>query len=328
MLLEESIKKEILARFSSKKIAVLYGGNNEEREVSLRSGKNVYEALISFEELSKNTILIDVKDGVTLANTLKSENIDFCYNILHGKYGEDGVIQGMLDMLHIPYTGENVLVSALCMNKLHTKYIWKLHNIPTANFDILKNVVNIDEDKVKTKLGLFHYPFILKPISSGSSVGVHLIKDRATFLSLKENICDDEYLIEEYIKGTEITIGLVKNKLDIFVFPILGIYSKNEIYDYEAKYTPNMTRFEIPAKIESVLEERIKKSAKEAYNLLGCRGVCRIDATISEEGNINFMECNTQGGMTNTSDIPEMARAYGMKFRDIVLYILGLKNEE
>lgn len=324
MLLGENLKKEILSRFQNKRIAVLYGGNNEEREVSLRSGQNVYEALTSFEELSKNTILVDVGDGATLANTLKSENIDFCYNILHGKYGEDGVIQGMLDMLGIPYTGENVLVSALCMNKLHTKYIWKLHNIPTASFDILKNVESIDENTVKTKTALFHYPFILKPISSGSSVGVHLIKDYTTFLSLKESIVSDEYLIEEYIKGSEITIGLVKNEGNMFVFPILGIYPKNEIYDYEAKYTLNMTRFEIPAKIESNLEKQIIEAAKEAYNLLGCRGVCRIDATISPEGNINFMECNTQGGMTNTSDIPEMASAYGMEFRDIVLYILGL----
>jgi len=324
MLLGENLKKKILSKFTNKKIAVLYGGRNEEREVSLKSGKNVYEALTSFEELSKNTILVDVGDGVTLANTLKNESIDFCYNILHGKYGEDGVIQGMLDMLGIPYTGENVFVSALCMNKLHTKYTWKLHNIPTASFDILKNVESIDEFMVQTKKESFHYPFILKPISSGSSVGVHLVKDYNSFLSLKESVFSDEYLIEEYIKGTEITIGLVKNEDNIFVFPILGIYSKNEIYDYEAKYTPNMTRFEIPAKIESNLEKKIKEAAKEAYNLLGCRGVCRIDATISPEGNINFMECNTQSGMTNTSDIPEMARAYGMEFRDIVLYILGL----
>ena len=314
MLLTDELKNKTLKDFEGKKIAVLYGGISDEREVSLRSGKNVFEALTSYKELKDNTILIDVKDHYELVETLKKEKVEYCYNILHGTFGEDGTIQGLLDCLNIKYTGENTLVSSLCMNKVYTKRIWLSSNISTVDFQLL-------EDAVKNNNNIsFDFPIILKPISSGSSVGVSLIKTKTEFENIIKDIKDTHnYFLEPYIKGKEVTVGLVRDKDDIYVFPILGINPKNEIYDYDAKYTPGKTEMEIPAKLDKQIE-----NCKKAYDVLGCEGLCRIDAIIADDGFINLMEVNTQGGMTNTSDIPAMAKNINMPFEDVVLYILSL----
>lgn len=318
MLLTTELKNETLKKFEGKKIAVLHGGISDEREVSLRSGKNVFEALTSYKELKDSTILIDVKDHYELVETLKKENVEYCYNILHGTFGEDGTIQGLLDCLNIKYTGENTLVSSLCMNKVYTKRIWLSSNISTVDFQLL-------EDAVKNNNISFNFPIILKPISSGSSVGVSLIKSKYEFENIIKDIKDTHnYFLEPYIKGKEVTVGLVRNNDDIYVFPILGINPKNEIYDYDAKYTPGKTEMEIPAKLDKQIENKLIENCKKAYDVLGCEGLCRIDAIIAEDGFINLMEVNTQGGMTNTSDIPAMAKNINMPFEDVVLYILSL----
>ena len=307
MLLTDELKNKTLKDFEGKKIAVLYGGISDEREVSLRSGKNVFEALTSYKELKDNTILIDVKDHYELVETLKKEKVEYCYNILHGTFGEDGTIQGLLDCLNIKYTGENTLVSSLCMNKVYTKRIWLSSNISTVDFQLL-------EDAVKNNNNIsFDFPIILKPISSGSSVGVSLIKTKTEFENIIKDIKDTHnYFLEPYIKGKEVTVGLV------------GINPKNEIYDYDAKYTPGKTEMEIPAKLDKQIEEKLIENCKKAYDVLGCEGLCRIDAIIADDGFINLMEVNTQGGMTNTSDIPAMAKNINMPFEDVVLYILSL----
>ena len=318
MLLTTELKNETLKKFEGKKIAVLHGGISDEREVSLRSGKNVFEALTSYKELKDSTILIDVKDHYELVETLKKENIEYCYNILHGTFGEDGTIQGLLDCLNIKYTGENTLVSSLCMNKVYTKRIWLSSNISTVDFQLL-------EDAVKNNNISFNFPIILKPISSGSSVGVSLIKSKDEFENIIKDIKDTHnYFLEPYIKGKEVTVGLVRDNEDIYVFPILGINPKNEIYDYDAKYTPGKTEMEIPAKLDKQIENKLIENCKKSYDVLGCEGLCRIDAIIADDGFINLMEVNTQGGMTNTSDIPAMAKNINMPFEDVVLYILSL----
>ena len=319
MLLTTELKNKTLREFEGKKIAVLYGGISDEREVSLRSGKNVFEALTSYKELKENTILIDVKNHYELVETLKKENVEYCYNILHGTFGEDGTIQGLLDCLNIKYTGENTLVSSLCMNKVYTKRIWLSSNVSTVDFQLLKDAVK-NNNKIS-----FDFPIILKPISSGSSVGVSLIKTKDEFENIVKDIKDiHNYFLEPYIKGKEVTVGLVRDNDDIYVFPILGINPKNEIYDYDAKYTPGKTEMEIPAKLDKQIENKLIENCKKAYNVLGCEGLCRIDAIIAEDGFINLMEVNTQGGMTNTSDIPAMAKNINMPFEDVVLYILSL----
>ena len=320
MILSEESKKNILKKFQNKKIAVLYGGISEEREVSLRSGQNVYDALTSFSEFKNNCILIDVKNHYELVEILKKEKIEYCYNILHGTFGEDGSIQGLLDCLNIKYTGENTLVSSVCMNKVYTKRIWQSSNIPTADFVLLKDIKDIHKEENK-----INFPLILKPISNGSSVGVSLIKNKKEFeeaIKKIEKISD--YFIEPYIKGKEITVGLVRENKGIYTFPILGINTKNEIYDYDAKYTAGKTELEVPAKIEKDIEKKVIEICSSAYNILGCEGLCRIDAIIDENNKIYLMEVNTQSGMTNTSDIPAMAKSVNIKFEDIALYVLGL----
>lgn len=321
MILSEESKKNILKKFQNKKIAVLYGGISEEREVSLRSGQNIYDALTSFSELKNNCILIDVKNHYELVEILKKEKIEYCYNILHGTFGEDGSIQGLLDCLNIKYTGENTLVSSVCMNKVYTKRIWQSSNIPTADFILLKDIFE-DIYKEENKI---NFPLILKPISNGSSVGVSLIKNKKEFDSAIKKIEKiSDYFIEPYIKGKEITVGLVRENKGIYTFPILGINTKNEIYDYDAKYTAGKTELEVPAKIEKNIEKKVIEICSSAYNILGCEGLCRIDAIIDENDKIYLMEVNTQSGMTNTSDIPAMAKSVNIKFEDIALYVLGL----
>jgi len=317
MILNEEIKKNILKKFQNRKIAVLYGGISEEREVSLRSGKNVYKALTSFEEIKDNCILIDVKNHYELVEILKKEKVEYCYNILHGSFGEDGSIQGLLDCLNIKYTGENTLVSSVCMNKVYTKRIWQSSKVPTADFILLKDIVN-ENNKIV-------FPLILKPISNGSSVGVSLIKTKKEFEeAIKKIEKISGYFIEPYIKGKEITVGLVRENNGIFTLPILGINTKNEIYDYDAKYTPGKTALEVPAKIDKKTEKKVIEICSLAYEVLGCEGLCRIDAIIDENNKVYLMEVNTQGGMTNTSDIPAMAKSVNIKFEDIVLYVLNL----
>ena len=318
MILNEEIKKNILKKFQNKKIAVLYGGISEEREVSLRSGKNVYKALTSFKEIKDNCILIDVKNHYELVEILKKEKVEYCYNILHGSFGEDGSIQGLLDCLNIKYTGENTLVSSVCMNKVYTKRIWQSSKVPTADFILLKDFYNNENNKIV-------FPLILKPISNGSSVGVSLIKTKKEFEeAIKKIEKISGYFIEPYIKGKEITVGLVRENNGIFTLPILGINTKNEIYDYDAKYTPGKTELEVPAKIDKKTEKKVIEVCSLAYEVLGCEGLCRIDAIIDENNKVYLMEVNTQGGMTNTSDIPAMAKSVNIEFEDIVLYVLNL----
>ena len=325
MILNEESKQKILNNFKNKKIAVLHGGTNEEREVSLKSGKNIYKALSSFDELKDNCILIDVQDYFDLVNILKKEKVKYCYNILHGTFGEDGAIQGLLETLNIKYTGENILVSAVCMNKVYTKRIWKSSNVSTADFTLLEDVESVNDNYIKSNNMTFDFPIILKPISSGSSVGVSLIKTKNDFENIVNSLDNiSNYFIEPYIKGKEITVGLVKECDGIYVFPILGINSQNEIYDYDAKYTPGKTELEVPAKISKDMEKMVIETCKKAYTVLGCAGLCRIDAIIGEDNKVYLMEVNTQSGMTNTSDIPAMARYRGMGFEDIALYVLGL----
>lgn len=325
MILNEETKKNILKKFQNKKIAVLYGGISEEREVSLRSGKNIYEALSSFKELKDNCILIDVKNHYELIETLKKEKVEYCYNILHGTFGEDGAIQGLLDCLNIKYTGENTLVSSVCMNKVYTKRIWQSSKIPTADFILLKDIYEDICNGIYKKANNIDFPLILKPVSNGSSVGVSLIKSEKEF---EENIKKidkiSDYFIEPYIKGKEITVGLVREDEGIYVFPILGINTKNEIYDYDAKYTPGKTELEVPAKISKEIENKVIETCSLAYEVLGCEGLCRIDAIIDKNDNVYLMEVNTQSGMTNTSDIPAMAKHVNIGFEDIALYVLNL----
>lgn len=309
--------KSLIDFYKTKNIAVLMGGLSSEREVSIRSGENVYNALVN---LGFKVVKMDV--DANIARRLVKDNIDVAVIMLHGKYGEDGVIQGVLELLGIPYTGCNVLTSAIGMNKIITKELLKANGIPTASYVRLdsSNPDKSFEDIVN--LGL---PVVLKPIEEGSSVGIEIVREEDQLRGKLRNYLRryPNSFAEKAIIGTEITIGVIGKEDDVTILPIMELRPRKEFYDYEAKYTKGMTDFIIPAEITKEQEEKVIEYTKKAFKVLGCRGVVRFDAIISKEDNEPyFLEVNTIPGMTETSDIPAMAKAAGMSFEEVVLKIL------
>lgn len=298
------------------KIAVLCGGMSSEREVSLRSGKNCHAAL---QRLGyTNAVLVDVDENI--AQTLKSEKFEFAYNALHGKYGEDGCIQGVLEVLKIPYTGCGVMSSALCMNKEYTKKILSTEkDIPLIKSTFIRR----GEDIVKAVNGL-KYPLMIKPVSEGSSFGMSKVENEAELLKAvaEAQKYNPDVLIEEYLVGICATVGVLENGNKTFATEILELRPKNEWYDYEAKYTKGMTEFILPAEISDDLTKKIKELAVKAHKIANCSGVSRVDFHIVND--IPYiLEINTSPGMTDTSDLPAQAACMGIDYDTLVLLILN-----
>ena len=303
-----------------KKIGVLYGGWSSERDVSLRSGRNVYEALLKLGY--KDTILIDVKRSV--AEDLKREGIDIAVIMLHGKGGEDGSIQGLLEVLGIPYTGSRVLASSIGMDKFITKHILKSLKIPTPRAVFATNNDNIYE-KVKEVEEKLIYPVIVKPRSEGSSVGIHIVRDRDELLSkLEENInLYGHTLIEQFIEGQAVTVGILGTGKKAFCVPSLELRVKGRaFYDYVAKYTKGYTEFIIPAEIPEHSDKKLKEYALKFYNAIEGRGFSRVDAVVDEKGEVYILEINTIPGMTDLSDLPKEAEKMGISYEEVAEYIL------
>ncbi len=300
------------------KIAVLMGGLSNEREVSLRSGRKAFQALIELGY--KDVTLIDVSRNI--ADVLVENKIEFVLNMLHGRYGEDGCIQGVLEFLNIPYSGCGVKASAVCMDKIMTKKV-----LSSANLPLIKSV-NVNKENYRKKVEELNFPMIIKPANEGSSIGMTKIDsmdelDNAINRALE---CDKEILIEEYLKGESITVGVLErkdenNEIETFATPILAFKTKTEWYDYEAKYTKGLTEFILPAKFDSDLTETIQKLAIEAHKACSCKGVSRVDFLV--ENNIPYiLEINTNPGMTDTSDLPAQAKAMGIEYDELVEIIL------
>lgn len=298
------------------KIGVLYGGMSSEREVSMRSGKNCHDALIRLG--FKNAILIDVDENIS--EKLKSEKIEYAYNALHGKYGEDGCIQGLLEILKIPYSGCGVMASAICMNKEYTKKILSTcDEIP-----LIKSVfIRLGEDILQAVKDL-KYPMMIKPVSEGSSFGMSKVENEKELLKAVEDAqkYNPDVLIEEYLVGICATVGVLENDNEVFTTEILELRPKNEWYDYEAKYTKGMTEFVLPAELSAEMTDKIKKLAIKSYKLANCSGVSRVDFHIVDE--ISYiLEINTSPGMTDTSDLPAQAGCMGIDYDTLVLLILN-----
>lgn len=294
------------------KIAVLCGGMSSEREISLRSGKNCLAAL---QRLGyKNAQIVDVSENVM--NDLKG--FEFAYNTLHGKYGEDGCIQGVLEILKIPYTGCGVMSSAVCMNKEYTKRVMKAANLP-----LIKSVYLLpNEDPIDKVQGL-QYPLMIKPVSEGSSFGMSKVDCEGELVDAVENArkYNADILIEEYLVGICATVGVLEKDGKPFATEILELRPKNEWYDYEAKYTKGMTEFILPAELTEDMTKRVKAYAVDAFKACGCSGVSRVDFLIV--GDIPYiLEVNTNPGMTDTSDLPAQAKACGIDYDELVLMIL------
>lgn len=297
------------------KIAVLCGGMSSEREVSLRSGKNCHSALLRLGFL--NAVIIDVDENI--AEKLKSEGIQYAYNALHGKYGEDGCIQGLLEILKIPYTGCGVMSSAMCMNKEYTKKI-----LSTAGMPLIKSVFIRKDEDILEAVSELKYPMMIKPVSEGSSFGMSKVNNEAELLKAVEDAqkFNPDVLVEEYLVGICATVGVLENDEKTFATEILELRPKNEWYDYEAKYTKGMTEFILPAELSDDMTKKIKEFAVKAHKLANCSGVSRVDFHIVDD--IPYiLEINTSPGMTDTSDLPAQADCMGIDYDNLVLLILN-----
>ncbi|WP_018247696.1 D-alanine--D-alanine ligase [Orenia marismortui] len=302
-----------------KKIAVIRGGKSAEREISLKTGKAILDSL---NRQGYNTIDIDPKNN--FHNTLIENDIDIAFIALHGRYGEDGTIQGLLELEEIDYTGSGVLSSALAMDKIMSKRIFEHLNISTPKFLILNSdsMDDLEEskDKLISDLGL---PVVIKPSLEGSSIGLSIVdqKDRLIDAFQEALKYDKEVLVEEYIAGREITIALLGNE-EPQVLPIIEIKPKEGIYDFQAKYTKGMTEFIIPAKLDEAVYRQSEELALKAYKALKCKGMARVDLRVNSEGEAYVLEVNTIPGMTETSLLPQAAEAIGIDFDKLVVMIL------
>lgn len=298
------------------KIAVLCGGMSSEAEVSRRSGKGCFDAL---QRLGyTNAELVEVDKNI--AQTLKEGKYDYAYNALHGKYGEDGCIQGILEILQIPYTGCGVMSSSVCMNKEYTKRILST----CKDIPLIKSVFVQKGDDVKEKTKDLKFPVFTKPVCEGSSFGMTKVDtpdelEKAYQEAMKYN---DDVLIEEFVEGVSATVGVLEGKDGLFATEILEIRPKNEWYDYEAKYTKGMTDFILPAEISDDMTKRVKDIAVKAFKTAGCAGVSRVDFLITEDTPY-VLEINTSPGMTETSDLPAQSAAMGISYDNLVQIILN-----
>ena len=298
------------------KVGVLMGGISSEREVSLNSGKSVMEH-INKEKYEVVPIVIDKKEDVFE----KVKGLDFALLALHGKFGEDGEIQSILKALDIPYSGCDNLSSGICMNKDLTKAVLKANDVRTARWLNVRSVEEIDYDKIEE----MKYPVFIKPTSGGSSVATFKVKKKedveaAVVEGLK---WDSEVLIEEFVKGSEITCPVFDGEL----YPVLAIEAKSEFYDYKDKYSANGADH-FPITLEENLHKEVEKMALSAYKALKCSVYARIDMIINEEGVPYVLEANTLPGMTATSLFPQSAAEKGISFTEFLDNIIetSMKN--
>jgi D-alanine-D-alanine ligase len=294
-----------------KKIALLSGGDSEERDISIKSGLAVYQAL---KNLNYEVSLIDPinTDLCTLVN------YDAAFICLHGKNGEDGKIQSLLELLKVPYTGSASTASMLAMNKFYSKLVWNDHKLKTPKFLIL-NKTNQDYKKIITDLS---DPFIVKPSSSGSSFGINLVKNKDDLVLAFTDAFkyDPTVIAEEFIEGREFTVSILGDKS----LGVLEITPKNEFYDYDAKYVSNETVFSKPLDLNRSVLEKMENIALSAFTSIGCSGWGRVDFMMDKKFNLYLIEVNTVPGMTDHSLFPLAARNAGLNFEQTVQHIVDL----
>lgn len=296
------------ARFG--KVAVVMGGWSAERDVSLMSGEQVLDAL--------STAGIDahaVDAGSDIGQVLVSGGFQRAFLILHGRGGEDGTVQAALDLAGMPYTGSGVLGSALAMDKWRAKALVGLVGVPTAE------ALRADTlDEARTAAGKIGYPLVVKPIYEGSSIGVSMV-DSAEQLppAFAEASRFGQVMLERRLNGLEVTVGILNGR----ALPPVSMRGQGEFYDYHAKYVANDTEYQCPAPLDDGQRERISRYALDAFDALGCRGWGRVDFILDDQGEPQFIECNTAPGMTSHSLVPIAAREFGMDFAALCVAILA-----
>jgi D-alanine-D-alanine ligase len=293
------------------RVAVLFGGHSAEREVSLRSGAAVLEAL---QNAGVDAYGIDA--GADLAQRLVTDRPDRVFIAVHGRGGEDGSLQGLLESLRLPYTGSGVMASALGMDKLRTKLIWQSLGLSTPRYETLQE--KADCAGLIERLGT---PLIVKPVHEGSSIGMSKAATLAELEAAWDDAqqYDDQSLVEQWISGAEFTVAI----LDGRALPAIRLRTTHTFYDYNAKYLANDTQYICPCGLEPEKEQELAELCLRAFNAVGCRGWGRVDVMQDESGRFYLLEVNTVPGMTDHSLVPMAARAAGMTFTDLVLAILA-----
>jgi len=302
----------------NKKIAVLMGGRSGEREVSLRSGGRVLDSL---KKQGYKAVPLDTDPD--LIDKIKKEKIDVVCIMLHGRFGEDGTVQGLLEMHGIPYTGSKVLASALGMNKIASKRVWESLSIPTPKFMLVDASGNIKNEIDKVKR-FFPLPVVVKPVSEGSSLGVTIVRDPSMLDDVIRNTAKEfkDIFVEEFVPGQEVTVGILGKNSDVQALPILELVPKAEFYDYKAKYTAGMTEFVIPARLPKPVYEETQRIALKAHKGIGAYGFSRVDIIVSSDHVPYVHDINTIPGMTDRSDLPAEAAHAGISFDQLVVKIL------
>jgi D-alanine-D-alanine ligase len=301
-----------------KRVGVIMGGSSAEREVSLRSGTAVADAL---ESRGYDVVRIALGEsfGPEIGLTIRRSAIDVAFIALHGRHGEDGCVQGLLELAAIPYSGSNVLASALAMDKLKAKEMFRLHNVPTPPY----YAVSVEDDRSDLDAihGSFGFPVIVKPRGEGSSLGLSKVTARSELGDALATAFefDDTALVERFVSGMEINVGILDGK----VLGAIEITPKNGLYDYEAKYTPGMTEYHMPARLSATRYRGVLNLAERAARSLGCTGAVRVDLLVTAGENEYVLEVNTLPGMTETSLLPKIAAAAGYNFGDLCEAILA-----
>lgn len=304
-------------------LALLSGGISSEREVSLNSGDQVFEAL---DKKKYNVLRYDPKTDLERLIT-DAPRIDAALIILHGSYGEDGTVQGLLDLLRIPYQGSGVLGSAVAMNKIASKQLYEKAGVPTPPYMVLQIGSDMNLDACAARFG---FPMVVKPVVGGSSVGMSIVRSESDFQpALDAAIAEDKtILIEPYIEGIELTVGVIGNS-DLEAFPVIEIVpdDAHEFFDYEAKYSAGVTEEICPARIDAEMTRKAQSYAKLAHQTLFCKGYSRTDMILNDQ-DIYVLETNTIPGMTATSLLPQAASAAGLNFSRLLDRLIELSLEE
>ncbi|MEL7560345.1 D-alanine--D-alanine ligase [Stutzerimonas chloritidismutans] len=292
------------------RVAVLYGGKSAEREVSLKSGAAVLAAL---ESAGVDAFGVDVDDN--LLARLSSERIDLAFIVLHGRGGEDGSMQGLLECAGIPYTGSGILASALAMDKLRTKQVWQSLGLPTPRHAVLAS-----EADCRAAADSLDFPLIVKPAHEGSSIGMAKVTgvDELIAAWRAASLYDSQVLVEQWIQGPEFTIATLRGE----VLPPIGLGTPHTFYDYDAKYVANDTQYRIPCGLDAAKEQELKELSARACEAVGIQGWARVDVMQDNSGAFWLLEVNTVPGMTDHSLVPMAARAAGLDFQQLVLAIL------
>ena len=293
------------------RVVVLKGGRSAEREVSLNTGAQVSAALASS---GFDVVDIDTGDDEFVA-TLSATDANVAFICLHGRFGEDGTVQGLCELLELPYVGSGVLASALAMDKVKSKQFFALAGLKTPDFDVLHRGELYEVDALVAALG---EKTVVKPANEGSSVGMTIVHEAGELADAIEKAFhhDRTVLVERFVQGAEVTVGVLGND-EVVAMPTLEIVPEHEFYDYDSKYVPGMSRHIIPAGVSEEARAECQRLALEAHKILGCRGISRSDTIVDGEGAVWLLETNTIPGMTSTSLVPDAAANAGIAFPEL-----------